>query len=190
MSIIRIFFVTAALATASALIMAGFRLGCTDKIDGLESQKNAMTSKALVAPSYQLDKPDGKKFSSDEMSGKIHLVHFWASWCAPCLEEIAFLLDYALEAEVGKVPLHFVLISLDEKWSDAMKIIGKRKIPNNTVLLIDPSLKTAEKFGSFQYPESYLLHKDQKIVMKWVGPQNWKNGMILNFLKILNSDPK
>ena len=128
-------------------------------------------------PEFSLSDASGKKRSSDEIRGKVAMVHFWASWCAPCLEEIPKWTAFA-GAYSGNDAVRFVAISLDQKWEDALKVLPKDRLPPGSLSLLDADQKVSEAFGSFQFPETYLVSRSGKVVMKWVGPQNWDSPRI------------
>ena len=121
--------------------------------------------------SFVLKKPDGSEFSSSQLQGRRSLIHFWAAWCTPCLAEIPTLVEVAGRAKDSQV--QFVMISLDSAWSEAEKVLPSRQLPSNMVSLINPDRSVAERFGTFQYPETYFLGADGKVIRKLVGPQEW-----------------
>lgn len=123
------------------------------------------------APVIGLKDAEGKLVRLQEVPAKVMLVHFWASWCAPCVDEIPTIVKFAKKYE-GQ-PVKLVLISLDETWEDARKILGKEALSSNVISLLDPEIRSGEMFGSYQYPETYLLNGSHEIVTKWIGPQKW-----------------
>lgn len=132
---------------------------------------NRGESEIRPAPVISLKDLGGKLVRLQEIEAKVILVHFWASWCAPCVDEIPEIIKFAKKYE-GKA-VRVVLISLDETWEDAQKIIGKEALSSNIVSLIDPEIRSGEMFGSYQYPETYLLNGSHEVVTKWIGPQKW-----------------
>lgn len=107
----------------------------------------------------------------EELKGQVVILHFWATWCAPCLDEIPQWVELARKFE-GR-PVAWVAISLDRSWSDAHRYLKPDQLPPNLLSLLDAPNATPEKFGSYQFPETYLITPDQKILSKWVGPQPW-----------------
>jgi len=128
-----------------------------------------------AAPAFELKDADGKSHRLSDLKGNVVILHFWASWCPPCLEEIAGWLKFAEQFQGGPIPVRFVAISLDESWNDAHKILPANAVPSNVLSLLDLSKEIPEKYGTYQYPETYLIGPDLSIVTKWVGGQNWEN---------------
>lgn len=123
------------------------------------------------APDFELTDSQGKTRRLEEWKGNAVVLHFWASWCPPCLDEIPHWLAGAKKQKDRRVK--FVAISLDGSWADAEKVFPQANLPENVISLIDVTGKIPEKYGSYQFPETYLLNPDHKVVMKWVGPQDW-----------------
>jgi thiol-disulfide isomerase/thioredoxin len=103
--------------------------------------------------------------------GKLLVLHFWATWCPPCVEEFPSLL--AFWKEVGKNPnVELLAVSVDEEWKtvdDWMKKVGAGGIP----LALDPMRTTATAFGTVKFPETYVLSSSGEIVEKFIGPLQW-----------------
>jgi cytochrome c biogenesis protein CcmG, thiol:disulfide interchange protein DsbE len=137
--------------------------------------------KFKVAPEFQLKDADGKSHKLSDWKGKVVVLHFWASWCAPCLEEIANWTKFA-EGFPG-AGVKFVAVTLDDRWEDAHKILPSKALPENVVSLIDLEKELPEKYGTYQYPETYLIGPDQTVVTKWVGPQPWDQPGLKNIIE-------
>jgi thiol-disulfide isomerase/thioredoxin len=124
-----------------------------------------------AAPLFELPDPEGKPFKLESLKGNAVIVHFWASWCPPCLSEIPHWLDFAAEWK-GK-PVRFLAVSLDQGWPEALKILPTSRLSENVVSVLDRDQKLPDLFGTYQYPETYLLDRNLQIVSKWVGAQAW-----------------
>jgi thiol-disulfide isomerase/thioredoxin len=135
-----------------------------------------------AAPSYELRDSAGKVHTLADLKGHAVVVHFWASWCPPCLPEIPEWLAFAGRWKDKNV--RFVAISLDKQWADALKILPQEKLPEGTLSLLDATLELPEKFGTYQYPETYLLNTEHKIVSKWIGAQKWDSPQIAQAIDI------
>lgn len=139
-------------------------------------EKDSGSLRLLVAPSFELPQRDGSTYSLKSSKGEIVVLHFWATWCAPCLEELPEWIELARSFE-GR-PIRWVAVSLDQSWSKAGEFLKPEKTPKNVVSVLDTESKVPELYGSFQFPETYLIAPDLKILSKWVGPQEWGSGQM------------
>jgi thiol-disulfide isomerase/thioredoxin len=76
-------------------------------------------ARARMAPAFAVTTLDGQRVSLDDLKGKVVLIDFWATWCAPCREALPHMRDIAKKFE-GQ-PLIVLSVSLDndaQKWKD------------------------------------------------------------------------
>jgi len=90
------------------------------------------------------------------MRGKVVLVNFWASWCAPCLEEMPLLddLNDRLAPDGGVV----VAVNIDRVRSKAEGVIEHLAV--DLPVAWDPKAKVAGAYGPEALPASYLIDSD------------------------------
>jgi peroxiredoxin len=119
------------------------------------------------APEFSAKNPDGKMVSLKESLGKVTIIDFWASWCAPCRQENPNVV--ALYNEFHAKGLNIVGVSLDKegeasKWKDA---IAKDKLTwshvSNLKFWEDP---IAISYGVKSIPAMFVLDASGKIVAK------------------------
>jgi thiol-disulfide isomerase/thioredoxin len=146
-----------------------------------------------IAPLFNLPELNPKHAtelsrSLQSMRGKWILLHFWASWCTPCLGELTEWIEFG--NSFHDEPIQFIAVSTDENREDAYKILPAEKLPAHIHSLIDTTHQTSEQYGTFQFPETYLLNPELKIVTKWVGPQPWNTAPVKEFFeKLLKPEP-
>jgi cytochrome c biogenesis protein CcmG, thiol:disulfide interchange protein DsbE len=151
-----------------AVILGVVSVSCWDRDDGKPPKMELR-----AAPGFILATSTGSKVKLEEFKGTVTIVHFWATWCPPCLEELPKLLKFA-ESYKDRA-IKFVAVSLDSNWEDALKTFPNSLASKaGIVSLIDPSLKSSEEYGSFQFPETYILNKKHEIISKLVGIQDWQ----------------
>lgn len=150
---------------------------------------NSQVSSPQIREAPDFDLPDslGKRHSLTQFQGNAVILHFWASWCPPCLEEIPQWVELA-NAYKNR-PIQLVAVSIDRTWSEALKILPSEKLPSNIMSLLDSEGKLPDLFGTYQFPETYLIDRNRKIRMKWVGPQNWNSNEIRSQIEHACADP-
>lgn len=147
------------------------------------SLKNEPAFSPRTAKHFQLQDSENKLFDSSTLKGKPFILHFWAKWCEPCVDEIPDLIRFTRKLEEKNFQV--VIISLDPSWDEAFQILPHDHLPKNMISLLDKDYKVSSLYGSFEYPETYLINKDFEIIAKWVGPQKWDDEEINQFILTL-----
>jgi peroxiredoxin len=114
--------------------------------------------------------------------GKVVVLNFWATWCAPCLEEIP-----SLDQLQRQVPDIVVLgVSTDEDKEAYRQFLAEH--PVSFISVRDPSQHSNQLYGTVRFPETYIIDKKGFIRRKFIGPQEWTSPEILNYLSILDHE--
>jgi cytochrome c biogenesis protein CcmG/thiol:disulfide interchange protein DsbE len=132
-----------------------------------------------TAPDFTVS--DGQKtVQLSQFRGKPVLVNFWATWCPPCVQEVPGLV--ALQQQMGdKVTILAVSMDVD---ADAYNAFTAKKMPG-LLTVRDPDHKSSAVFGTFAYPESFLIDKDGKIQRKFIGAEDWTSPEMIEYFKKL-----
>jgi peroxiredoxin len=109
--------------------------------------------------------------------GKVVLLNFWASWCAPCVQELPALLDLHHE----RPDLAILAVSVDADPDAYTRFITRRHVDLTTVR--DPEQTTAKLYHTEGWPETYVIDRQGIIRRKIVGDPDWSNPEIRAFLK-------
>lgn len=115
-----------------------------------------------------------------QLRGKPVLLNFWATWCPPCVEEMPSLLQ--LHKELGD---KVIILAVSEDADDGAY---KQFVRDHNVDLLtvrDPRQNTNEIYGTFKFPETYVIDRNGKIVRKFVGPTDWTAPDIVQYLNKL-----
>jgi peroxiredoxin len=133
------------------------------------------------APAFELPGLDGKKLSLASLRGKVVLLHFWATWCPPCLEELPSLyrMQDALKGEAG---FELVTVSVDDKAKIVKDFFAKHRVPALPVV-VDPAKKVAKSYGSTKFPETYLIGKDGRLRYRFINKRDWASPAALTCLR-------
>ena len=122
------------------------------------------------APEFRLSTVDGKQISLSDFRGKIVMVHFWATWCPPCVEEIPTL-ERVYRSFLGK-DFELLAVNVDEGGAEAVTSFMQRNRLTLHVLL-NPGGSVAKSYGTFKLPETYILDRNGIVRYKVIGPANW-----------------
>jgi peroxiredoxin len=124
---------------------------------------------------------NGKPMRLSELRGKVVVLNFWATWCPPCVEEMPALsrLHQQIISSGGMV----LGISVDDDGAKYQKFLKDYQIsfPNYR----DTSKNIPASYGSFMYPETYIIDRNGKIARKIIGPQVWDSPDMIAYLKRL-----
>jgi thiol-disulfide isomerase/thioredoxin len=93
--------------------------GNVDRQRALRYMSQPDLARARMAPAFAVTTIDGNRISLDDLQGKVVLVDFWATWCAPCREALPHLKNLAKKFQ-GQ-PLVLLSVSLDsdeQKWKE------------------------------------------------------------------------
>lgn len=132
-------------------------------------------------PNFNAITWDSRKFELVDHSGKIVIVNFWASWCAPCIEEIPSLIKL-VEKFDGKIRL--VAVSGDSEKKDVeifLKSFPALASPNID-LIWDSDHRIMSTFKVEKLPESFVARPNLKLTKKIVGTVNWYTPDSIEFI--------
>jgi thiol-disulfide isomerase/thioredoxin len=142
-----------------------------------------MAEVPAIAPDTPFALPDGTSAKLSDWRGKIVVLNFWATWCAPCVKELPSLdrLSAALPSET-----HAVLITSTDRG-------GPKKVPpflkklktENLAPYLDAKSALGRAFGMRGLPTTYIISKDGNVLAKLEGAAEWDSPEIVEWLKTL-----
>jgi cytochrome c biogenesis protein CcmG/thiol:disulfide interchange protein DsbE len=133
-----------------------------------------------AAPDFTVQDAD-RTVTLRDLHGKVVVLNFWATWCAPCVEEMPSLVQ--LQQRFKDKGLSVVGVSIDVDGDAYHKFLKDYKIDFVTVR--DPDQKTSSLYGSFKWPETYIIDRDGIVRRKFIGPVEWSQPEIVDFLSKL-----
>lgn len=151
----------------------------------------------FASPSYRQGEPsmagkpapdftftlDGKPMRLADLRGKVVVLNFWATWCPPCIEEMPSL--NRLHAQMAPQGVFVFGVSVDDDHAAYKKFLTDHQIRFPTWR--DPAKKVNAEYGTFMYPETYIIARDGKIARKIIGPQDWGSAELTAYIRDLSA---
>jgi len=112
-----------------------------------------------TAPPLQATLLDGRSFSLQQAAGKVLIVNFWATWCAPCREELPALESFRVKYHDRGVEI--IAISLDEPRHLAAVRQALRGLGINAALASESSF---EGYGRiWRLPTTFVVDRNGRL---------------------------
>lgn len=109
-----------------------------------------------VAPDFTLKSRNGENVKLSEHRGDVVMINFWASWCAPCRQEMPLLEDmYKKYGDLGFVLLG---VNVEEDSSKAMELL--RDIPVSFPILYDNKNEVTKLYKVVAMPSTVMVDRD------------------------------
>ena len=129
-----------------------------------------------MAPQFSITADNGRTVSLPNFGGKVLLLNFWASWCGPCVAETPSLSKLAQDyASKGLVVLG---VSVD-KDPQAYQNFLRKYTPG---FLTACDLKIHEDYGTYMYPETYIINAQGRVLLKIAEPADWTSPTVTQII--------
>ncbi|SDE37551.1 Thiol-disulfide isomerase or thioredoxin [Paracoccus isoporae] len=115
--------------------------------------------------------PDGGERSLADYRGQAVLLNFWATWCAPCREEMPAL--NTLQKEFGGADFQVVTIASGRNPMPAIRKLYDEASLDALPVLLDPRQRLAREFGVVAMPATILIDREGQEVARLMGPADW-----------------
>jgi len=132
------------------------------------------------APDFIVQDAD-RKLELRDFRGQIVVLNFWATWCAPCVEEMPSLTQ--LQQRLKDKGVTVVGVSVDVDADGYHRFLKDHKIDFLTVR--DPDQKANDLYGTFKFPETYIIDRKGIVRRKFIGAVDRSQPEIVDFLNKL-----
>ena len=168
------------LSTSSLLAAVATLLFVVACGPGGENAAPGSSAAMETAPEFTLTDVTGEEVNLSDFAGQVRLVDFWATWCAPCKEEIPMFKD--LQQLYGEKGFKILAIS-DENAEIVRGFVESEAIPYTN--LVDPG-EVSTTYGVVSLPTAFLLDREGNIVEEFRGtkPRRILEGKIRELLDL------
>jgi peroxiredoxin len=134
---------------------------------GLRFANRPELARARMAPAFAVTTIDGKRISMDDLQGKVVLIDFWATWCAPCREALPRIRDIARKFQ-GQ-PFVVLSVSVDDDQEEWKKFISKNEMVWPQYCDNGFTGSVAKMFGVKEIPHTFTIDAEGVLQEEHVG---------------------
>ncbi|HEX6199479.1 MAG TPA: TlpA disulfide reductase family protein [Thermoanaerobaculia bacterium] len=120
------------------------------------------------APGGFLIDAGGRPVPVGSRMAPVTLMHFWATWCPPCITEVPSLNRLADDFGGYSGDFTLLMVSVADDMERVESFVGDRL----SSVLYDPSWEVTHRYGTRKLPETYLVVEGE-VVERWIGAQDW-----------------
>jgi len=132
------------------------------------------------APDFTVQDSD-HTVTLSQFRGQVVVLNFWATWCPPCIEETPALVR--MQSLMKSKGVTVLAVSIDADDAAYHKFLKDYNV--NMVTVRDESRKTSDLYGTFGWPETYIIDRQGVIRRKFIGAVNWTSPEITDYLSKL-----
>jgi thiol-disulfide isomerase/thioredoxin len=132
-------------------------------------------------PDIRFEDGGGKPRTLADFRGKVVLLNIWATWCAPCREEMPTL--DRLQAELGGADFEVIALSMDRAGPEQVKKFFAEIGAKHLALNIDVSAKAMFTLGAPGLPMTLLIDRKGEEIGRLIGPAEWDSPEMADFIR-------
>ncbi|MFO7894516.1 MAG: TlpA disulfide reductase family protein [Longimicrobiales bacterium] len=125
---------------------------------------------------WRLEDLDGAPLSLADYRGEVVVVNMWATWCAPCVRELASF--QRLRASLGDAPVRFLFVSPEERGHVQTFV---RRYGWDLPFAVEAE-EMPDAFGLEALPTTYVIDRAGRTVLKHRGAAEWDRDPVRRFL--------
>ena len=136
------------------------------------------------APGFSLADMDGENFALESARGRWVFLHFWASWCGPCREEMPAISK--MHEQLNDDQWVIVLVNTAEDEDTIFSFLGE--IGMDMSSLMDSDGLVTEKYRPRGLPTTILIDPKGNVQYQAIGGREWHQPEYVEFLRQLSSN--
>jgi len=143
-----------------------------------------------AAPDFTIRDSD-HSVALNQYRGKIVVLNFWATWCLPCVEEMPSLVGLQKRMQAQGKDVVVLAVSVDDDADDYHKFLKDHSVDLLTVREAGERTDkgvfapVSERYGTIKVPETYIIDRNGMILRKFIGPVDWSQQEIVEYLSRL-----
>ena len=150
-------------------------------VSATRGQPFARTTTPKEIPALAFEDSGGQARTLADFRGKLVVLNLWATWCAPCREEMPAL--DRLQAELGGPRFEVVALSVDQQGPQIARKFFAEVGVKSLALYIDRSAQATFKLGAVGLPATLLVDAQGREIGRHVGPAKWDSPEVVASLR-------
>jgi cytochrome c biogenesis protein CcmG, thiol:disulfide interchange protein DsbE len=126
-----------------------------------------------AAPDLILEDLQGQTFRLEDLRGKVVFLHFWATWCPPCREEMPSMEVLHREMSVAGEPFQMLAILTNDDPGQATRFAEKLDL--TFPILKDRDNLASRTYGITGVPETFIIDSNGILRERFIGPRPWES---------------
>jgi peroxiredoxin len=133
------------------------------------------------APDFTLPALTQGSLSLHDFGRHIVVLNFWATWCPPCVDEAPGLEKFAEQMRLQGVAV--LGVSVDRDAEALQTFVAQQHL--SFPILRDPDQSVANRYGTFKFPETYIIDEEGTVAEKLIGAVDWQDPRLVVFVQEL-----
>jgi len=113
-----------------------------------------------------------------QLKGQVVVLNFWATWCPPCIEEMPSLVQMQQMMKAKGVTV--LAVSVDVDGNEYQRFLKDHNV--NLLSVRDGDQKSNTLYGTFKFPETYVIDRNGVIRRKFIGAVDWTAPDVVEYL--------
>jgi cytochrome c biogenesis protein CcmG, thiol:disulfide interchange protein DsbE len=130
-----------------------------------------------AAPDFTVRDSD-RTITLSQLKGQVVVLNFWATWCPPCIEEMPSLVQ--MQQRMKSKGVTVLAVSVDADESHYLGFLRDHNV--NLLSVRDADQKSNALYGTFKFPETYVIDRNGVVRRKFIGAVDWTEPDVIEYL--------
>jgi cytochrome c biogenesis protein CcmG/thiol:disulfide interchange protein DsbE len=131
----------------------------------------------VAAPDFTVHDSD-HTVTLSQFKGQVVVLNFWATWCAPCVEEVPSLVQ--MQERMKAKGITVLAVSVDVDDTSYRRFVRDHSV--NLLTVRDADQKSNALYGTFKFPETYVIDRNGVVRRKFIGAVDWTEPDVIEYL--------
>lgn len=130
-----------------------------------------------AAPDFTVHDAD-HTVTLSQLKGQVVVLNFWATWCPPCIEEMPSLVQ--MQQRMKSKGVTVLAVSVDVDQDNYQRFLKDHNV--NLLSVRDGDQKSNALYGTFKFPETYVIDRNGVVRRKFIGAVDWTEPDVIEYL--------